>query len=105
MAYYGRTEAFRDFFFAQETGGVNQGNVGVSGVMDAPIPLPPPMEQKKIVSLIRECFSRVDRLNSEVSRTGLLLDRLDQALLAKAFRGELLEAVSDETISRKAAAE
>jgi type I restriction enzyme S subunit len=81
---------FRDFFFSQETGGANQGNVGVGGVMDAPCPLPSLCEQKEIVRLVSESFMRIDAMYSEQTRAMALLDRIDDASLEKAFRGELL---------------
>ena len=90
VAYYGNTSSFRDFFFSQETGGVNQGNVGVSGVMDAPFPLPSFSEQQEIVRIIESAFSLFDFLAVESQHATALLDRLDQATLAKAFRGELV---------------
>ena len=40
---------------------------------------------------IHSAFAYIDRLESETIRATRLLDRLDQATLAKAFRGELVE--------------
>ena len=53
-------------------------------------PLPPIGEQLTIVALLDAAFVRVDRLEAEAGRARALLDRLESALLAKAFRGELV---------------
>jgi type I restriction enzyme S subunit len=37
VVFASKLEAYQNHFFASETGGVNQGNVGVSGVMEGPI--------------------------------------------------------------------
>lgn len=55
-----------------------------------PIPLAPRNEQREIVRRIEAAFARIDRLTAEASRASHLLDRLDECLLAKAFRGELV---------------
>lgn len=54
------------------------------------IPIPPLEEQVEIVRRIDAAFARIDRMTEEASRAFHLLDRLDERLLAKAFRGELV---------------
>lgn len=54
------------------------------------MPLPPVDEQAEIVRRIEAAFARIDRLTEEASRASHLLARLDERLLAKAFRGELV---------------
>jgi type I restriction enzyme, S subunit len=39
---------------------------------------------------LNSAFARVDRLEAETARARALLDRLESAILAKAFRGELV---------------
>ncbi len=39
---------------------------------------------------INMAFARADRLEAEAARARALLDRLESAILAKAFRGELV---------------
>jgi len=55
-----------------------------------PIPLAPREEQTEIVRRIEAAFTRIDQLANETARASHLLDRLDERLLAKAFRGELV---------------
>ncbi len=52
--------------------------------------LPPLIEQDEIVREINRSFARIDQMTAEAARASALLDRLDQATLAKVFRGELL---------------
>jgi type I restriction enzyme S subunit len=54
------------------------------------IALPPVEEQKEIVARIKAAIARANRLEAEAARARALLDRLESALLAKAFRGELV---------------
>ncbi len=55
-----------------------------------PVPLPPLPEQHEIVRRIESAFARIDRLAAEAKRALDLLGKLDEAILAKAFRGELV---------------
>lgn len=52
--------------------------------------LAPIQEQQVIVQSIEAAFARVEKLAAEPQRAALLLSRLEQATLAKAFRGELV---------------
>jgi type I restriction enzyme S subunit len=52
--------------------------------------LPPLDWQIEIVRRVERAYSEIDRLTAEAAAARRLLDRLDQAVLAKAFRGELV---------------
>jgi type I restriction enzyme S subunit len=52
--------------------------------------LPPLAEQQEIVRRIESAFSWLDKLAAEHTRAAALLPKLEQALLAKAFRGQLV---------------
>lgn len=52
--------------------------------------VPPPMERAEIVRRIESAFGRIDRLAKEAKRALELVGRLDEAILAKAFCGELV---------------
>lgn len=54
------------------------------------IKLAPLTEQEEIVSRIERAFAQIERLAQEADRAHHLLAHLDQGLLAKAFRGELV---------------
>ncbi|NSL20207.1 restriction endonuclease subunit S [Agrobacterium tumefaciens] len=55
-----------------------------------PLPLPPLAEQDEIVRRIESAFSKIDQLAIEARRALTLVSKLDEAILAKAFRGELV---------------
>ena len=54
------------------------------------IPIAPTSEQQEIVHRIDKAFGWIEDLNSDVACASKLIDHLDQAILAKAFRGELV---------------
>jgi len=52
--------------------------------------LAPLLEQQQIIRRIETALTWVDRIASESGSARKLIDHLDQAVLAKAFRGELV---------------
>ena len=54
------------------------------------IPVAPEIERTAIVARVRSAFDEIERIASEAAGARRLLDRLDQAILTKAFRGELV---------------
>ncbi|MBC2775138.1 restriction endonuclease subunit S [Rhizobium sp. AQ_MP] len=59
-------------------------------IATCPLPVPPLEEQHEIVRRIESAFAKIDRLAKEAKRALELVGRLDDAILAKAFRGELV---------------
>ncbi len=57
---------------------------------ELPAPLIPLEKQQEIVRRIESAFAKIDRLAKEAKRALELVGRLDEAILAKAFRGELV---------------
>jgi type I restriction enzyme S subunit len=55
-----------------------------------PIPLPPLPEQNEIIHRVEALFAFADRIEQRVAAGRDKADRLTQAILAKAFRGELV---------------
>lgn len=53
-------------------------------------PLPSLSEQNEIVTRIEKAFAKIDKLAEEAKRALHSVDRLDEKILAKAFRGELV---------------
>jgi type I restriction enzyme, S subunit len=64
--------------------------LSITKVGGLPIPLCTKQEQLAIVRLIENAFAWIDRISKEATSARQLLDHLDQAILAKAFRGELV---------------
>ena len=73
---------------AKSTSGVN--NINSEQLKAITLRIPPLEEQKEIVEKIQSAFSSIDHLRDDAIGADKLLDRLDQATLAKAFRGELV---------------
>lgn len=73
---------------AKSTSGVN--NINSEQLKGLSLPLPILAEQAEVVRRIDRAFADMDRLTIEAAAARQLLDRLDQAFLAKAFRGELV---------------
>lgn len=78
------------YFIDQGTQTTNLASISKRRVMALPVPVPPVSEAKEIVRLITNAFARADRVEAEAARARALLDRLEGAILAKAFRGELV---------------
>jgi len=73
----------------QAAGGV-QPNLNLGIIKRTLLSLPPQIEQREIVQRLEAAFAWIDRLGAEATSARRLIDRLDQAVLAKAFRGELV---------------
>jgi type I restriction enzyme S subunit len=65
-------------------------NISQAALLNIRVPLPPGNIRAAIAECIEAAFAKLDRLAAEARSAAALLDRLDQAILAKAFRGELV---------------
>jgi type I restriction enzyme S subunit len=73
----------------QKAAGGVQPNLNLGIIKSILVPLPSRDEQREIIRCIESAFARIDSAATEAERVAALLDRLDQATLARAFRGEL----------------
>jgi type I restriction enzyme, S subunit len=71
-------------------GGSTRLKLTQGGMERAQLPIPPLAEQKRIADSLTAIGKRSQRVRSNLDRVRQLLDRLDQAVLAKAFRGALV---------------
>ncbi len=79
---------------------VGQSNVNSTKLRVMPVPLPPLPEQRRIVAKIEELFAIADQIEQQAEAAKKRTDRMEQAILAKAFRGELVaQDPSDEPAS------
>lgn len=69
---------------------VNQASINQGDVVATPIPLAPADEQQEILSSIRRSQESAARAKTDIAESILTLTQLDQSILAKAFRGELV---------------
>lgn len=69
---------------------VGQANVNGTKLRELGVPVMPMAEQREIARRIDRAFTWIDLLAAEAGRARKLVDRLDEAILAKAFRGELV---------------
>jgi type I restriction enzyme, S subunit len=85
--YYSWTEFFKDQFFANETGNVGQGNVGMKAVTETLVPLCSLEEQQQIVQEIESRLSVCDKIEETITNSLTQADALRQSILNKAFEG------------------
>jgi type I restriction enzyme, S subunit len=80
--------------------GGNQPNLNLSKIKEFPIRVPPKDEVFEICEQVELLFSLADQLEAKLTTARKIVDRLTPALLAKAFRGELVpQDPSDEPAS------
>ncbi|MGO4621312.1 restriction endonuclease subunit S [Ensifer sp. 2TAB8] len=70
--------------------GATRAGLGLDDIRQVAVPYPPLEEQHEIVRRIESAFAKIDRLAEEARRALDLVGKLDEAILAKAFRGELV---------------
>jgi len=67
-----------------------QKNINIEILNEVAVPLPPLAEQHEIVRRVGLLFERADAIDREVVAASRRCERLTQAVLGKAFRGELV---------------
>jgi type I restriction enzyme S subunit len=70
--------------------GTDMPRINVEHARTIPVPLPPPPEQREIVRRVAALFALADSIEAKVTAARAKADALTQAVLAKAFRGELV---------------
>lgn len=89
--YFSWTKIFKDQFFANETGTVGQGNVGIGAITEALIPECSTGEQKLLVEQLEFIENQTKKLEAHYQQKLVSLEELKKSILQKAFRGELTE--------------
>ncbi len=82
---------------ARSTAG--QFNLNLEILRNLPIPLPPLDEQHEIVHRVEALFKLADAIEKRIAAATIQADKLTQAILAKAFRGEL--ALTEAELARR----
>ncbi len=85
------SSAVRQYFRDRATGTAgNMPKISGGVLRDLAIALPERNDWQPTVHLLDAVFARADRLEAEAARARALIDRLESAILARAFRGELV---------------
>jgi len=87
---YFANEFGQKYFMDQGKQTTNLASISMSKLSKFPLPIAPPEEMKLILQLTEKLFENIDLMEQEHQQASKLLDRLEQATLSKAFRGELV---------------
>jgi type I restriction enzyme S subunit len=88
VSWYANTFG-QKFFFDEGKHTTNLASISMTKLKELPVPIPPPAEQQRIVAEVERRLSVVDELEAVVSANLLRAARLRQAVLQRAFSGEL----------------
>lgn len=77
-------------WLSEVTKGVAYSGVNIKDLKRLPLPVPPLAEQAEIVRRVESLFRLADEIEARVVGGAARADRVTQAVLAKAFRGELV---------------
>ena len=72
------------------TKGVTYRGINIRDLKNLPLAVPPLAEQREIVCRVEALFKLADAIEKRVAAATIQADKLTQAILAKAFRGELV---------------
>ncbi len=86
-----RSKFIQDQIFDQAQGTAIPNMVGVNELRRMPLPIPTIEEQKEIVRRVDSLFALADKIEARYNTLKEKIDQLPQAILAKAFKGELVE--------------
>ena len=70
---------------------VGMATINQEDIVNWVIPIPPLAEQRRIVAKIESLFAQADTIEQAASVALRRAEQLDQSILARAFRGELVE--------------
>jgi type I restriction enzyme, S subunit len=84
-----RSPFFQDTFASEKLGSA-QARINLSDLRGFCFPIPPEREQGEIVRRIEALFKLADAIEKRVAAATMRAEKLTQAILAKAFRGELV---------------
>ncbi len=90
LNYCLNSPAGREYCWQVKTDGVSQSNINAKKLAAFEFQLPSVGEQHEIVRRVESLFALADRIESRVAAASARAERLTQAILAKAFRGELV---------------
>jgi type I restriction enzyme S subunit len=80
---------YKDYIFNQVTKGGAQPFLSLDAIKALPIHLPPLEEQHEIIRRVEKLFKLADSLEAKYAKAMERVVKIEQSVLAKAFRGEL----------------
>jgi type I restriction enzyme S subunit len=91
LYYVLSSSATKDYFRKNATGSAgNMPKINQSIVMNTPVPYPELEEQEEVVRKVESLLYLADKIESQYQSIKAKIDQLPHAILAKAFRGELV---------------
>ncbi|MCD8404997.1 restriction endonuclease subunit S [Tenacibaculum dicentrarchi] len=88
--YYYLNSSIIEQKLREGTNSTSQPAFGIKKARKFPTPNPSPKEQSEIVKRVENLFSKADAIENQYKTLKEKIDRLPQAILAKAFKGELV---------------
>jgi type I restriction enzyme S subunit len=89
LAWFLASDEAQSQFEALQRGATKVG-LGLDDIRSIAVPFPPLQEQQEIVRRVEALFKLADTIEKRVGAATVRADKLMQAILAKAFRGELV---------------
>lgn len=80
----------QSYFIDEGKQTVNLASINLRKLRAFPVPIPPPSEQRELVGRVDALFGLADAIQKRVVAATSRAEKLTQAVLAKAFRGELV---------------
>ncbi len=75
--------------YADKISGTASPHLNIRDIRELAIPLPPTAEQRRIVAKVQTLFAQADTIERAVEHARRRVEKIDQSILARAFRGEL----------------
>jgi len=91
---YSQGKLAQDLLVRMTTGSA-QGVLNTTSVAELPVPIPPVLEQEKILKRVASLQGIIGVMEGRIAAATVRSDKLTQAILAKAFRGELVPTEAD----------
>ena len=79
----------KDYFFREGKQTTNLASINLTKLSAFPVPLPPSVEQHRIIAEVDRCLSVIHELEATVDTNLIRADRFRQSILSKAFSGGL----------------
>lgn len=88
-SYFFNSSACKDLI-SEVSFGMTRLRIDLTMFKSFPIPVPTPAEQSEIVKRVESLFTSADKIEAQYQSLKEKIDQLPQAILAKAFKGELV---------------